>query len=951
MLTFDSRRSASGAAGSNYQVNVSRQKTKKWVEAKSQNYDGDDWGADEYEDDEPALPPPPQSAQQGHQYGAQHQHAANVPALHIQTNPPAQPPQQQQQQQHPQPPAQPAAPRHVSNPPSSHPSAGPQSAGGFQPQSASSAYALSPRSPPDSLPSSTPQAAVSKPLPFVRPSDIYRRMEEEKSRASSDSSRPSAEIGSNLSKHSSASPARSSAEPVKPFTSAPMIPATAPMAPPSAPSASGAPRAPVAPVAAVAPSAPALQPRTDSHNDAYKNLASYGPPQTPSKAPAPASMAHADAPTSQFATQFATPKAAATAREADQEAKHASTSPKLPDLARMSVFGADLFSSTGFSTSLSSEQMAAQNIPSIPQIPKVAPELKVDNPVQHAANPSPAVSTDSSARKTESASAVASAAVAAAPGAMANAPTEPETIKPTVYQPATTAAKVPEPEPASSTHAAPADARAPVESAKQAVPRSSIDTEASSRSAASAADITPTKPLNVRKEESPVRSFEPPPPLHREPTFGTDTSSPVKESDVLRDEIIKTLNSPTQNKTGEQSIDDVQDIDAERKPSQSRARDSSYTLRDYDSYWEETYAAPQVPPEPVQAQSKTMSVVPEESVEAVAAIEEPAPVAEKAETVKAPEPATAPEPLGQTKTEQETTQPLEQAEEPEILSPSSAERRRRFSWEAEDSSKPSTAVAPAAAAIPAVAAGAALAAAAVVATPGTQTNSQPTVSSPREVKRESPAGPAEANRLSLADEKTLSQTTSNQISTPPADDHPALRLSDPAPVPSLSMPTRSSVGTTTPFKEIMGLNNSTERINKFNESRVSYAVMDIGLDRWLTSLHQDHPEHHSKSFNSYQPGGAPAPPGPPGAQPPAQQPYYQQYLNASTPGTGSSPGRRIGGISMPSTVGGSTFGHSGNQIGTKSKELMHSAGKMGKGLFSKGKSKFLGGGSGDKVFH
>ncbi|KAJ6784563.1 hypothetical protein PWT90_10892 [Aphanocladium album] len=152
---------------------------------------------------------------------------------------------------------------------------------------------------------------------------------------------------------------------------------------------------------------------------------------------------------------------------------------------------------------------------------------------------------------------------------------------------------------------------------------------------------------------------------------------------------------------------------------------------------------------------------------------------------------------------------------------------------------------------------------------------------------------------------------------------------------------RSSGATVTPFKDILSLNNSTERVAKFNETRVAFAVMDTGLDRWLTNLHQDHPEHHSKSFNSYQPAAAPASV-PPGAQQPAQQPYYQQYLNASAPGSGSSPGRRIGGISMPSHVGGSTFGHSGNQIGTKSKELMQSAGKMGKGLFSKGKNKLRG---------
>ncbi|KAI1014347.1 hypothetical protein LB503_012963 [Fusarium chuoi] len=41
-----------------YQVNVNRTKTRKWVQAPTQNYDGDDWGADEFEDDEPPPPPP-----------------------------------------------------------------------------------------------------------------------------------------------------------------------------------------------------------------------------------------------------------------------------------------------------------------------------------------------------------------------------------------------------------------------------------------------------------------------------------------------------------------------------------------------------------------------------------------------------------------------------------------------------------------------------------------------------------------------------------------------------------------------------------------------------------------------------------------------------------------------------------------------------------------------------
>ena len=56
---------SSGDGGTNWKTNVNRAKTKRWVEAKSYTYDGDDWGdADEYGeyggyDDEPEPPPRP----------------------------------------------------------------------------------------------------------------------------------------------------------------------------------------------------------------------------------------------------------------------------------------------------------------------------------------------------------------------------------------------------------------------------------------------------------------------------------------------------------------------------------------------------------------------------------------------------------------------------------------------------------------------------------------------------------------------------------------------------------------------------------------------------------------------------------------------------------------------------------------------------------------------------
>lgn len=918
------------------------------------------------------MPAPPAQSQYGEQYSAPHA-PHNAPSLHIQTNQP----QNLAQQQPPYPPPQsrpppPSTAQPSQTPSSAHTSAGAQSAGGFQPQSASSTYPLSPRSPPDSLPSQTPQAAAGKPLPFVRPSDIYRRMGEEKSRGSSESSRPSAEIGSNLSKQSSASNSGAPEPPKPQYPTSTAVPAPVPVsAPAPAP----------APVSASQPRNVYPAPRTDSHTNVYSDLTSNAGQQTPRAPTAPVS-------------QFATPRANVDAAT-DEEAKRLSTSPKLPDLARMSVFGADFFSS-GFQTSLSSDQIAEQKLP---DVPKVAPELKVDKSADNTRT-SPATTSTSAAQTTQDAP--------DAPAAMANAPVDskPSTdddvvIQPTVYEP-----PVSKETPTSS--APPSEPKASLDAAKQATNRASIDTTgtASSRSAASAADITPTKPLNVRKEESPVRTFEPPPPLQREPTFGTDTSSPVKESDMLSDEIIKTLNSPGQSNSQTDQTGRIDDRNRDRDPKRNNARDSCYTLTDYDSYWADTDAAP--PPEATPSHAKTMSIVPEEAAEAVEAVEaveaastSPSSSAAKTET-KAPELSTpAQTETAAPKSEAQPSEPIAPvaaapvaapaAQEPEasVTSPLGSDLRRRFSWEAEDSPKPALAqpappvaaapvpepvAAPAPAPIPssspaapiiAAAAAPAAAAAAIAAADGKSDSneSEPSRDAPTAtVAPAPPTGPTqnargidvpaiittgnddEPKRLSLADEKALSKTSSSQISTPPPEDHPALNLSSPIEAPTLTMP--KAAASVTPFKDIMDLNDSSERVAKFNETRVAFAIMDTGLGGWLSTLQQDHPEHISKSFNSYQPAAQQAGPG---TQPPAQQPYYQQYLNASAPGGGSSPGRRIGGLSVPSNVGGSTFGHSGNQIGSKSKELMQSAGKMGKGLFSKGKSKLRG--SGDKVFH
>ncbi|PHH88031.1 hypothetical protein CDD83_8080 [Cordyceps sp. RAO-2017] len=155
------------------------------------------------------------------------------------------------------------------------------------------------------------------------------------------------------------------------------------------------------------------------------------------------------------------------------------------------------------------------------------------------------------------------------------------------------------------------------------------------------------------------------------------------------------------------------------------------------------------------------------------------------------------------------------------------------------------------------------------------------------------------------------------------------------------------------FREIMGMTHPVERIAKYNETRQYFASADSGLNTWLAALQVQYPEYANGpvpfSAAASRQAAQPLSPSSAGAQSTAQQPYYQQYLNASAPSAPHSGRSRLGGLQAPSQSTGSTFGHPSNQIGTRSKEFMQSAGKMGKGLLSKGKNKLRG--SGDKVFH
>lgn len=175
------------------------------------------------------------------------------------------------------------------------------------------------------------------------------------------------------------------------------------------------------------------------------------------------------------------------------------------------------------------------------------------------------------------------------------------------------------------------------------------------------------------------------------------------------------------------------------------------------------------------------------------------------------------------------------------------------------------------------------------------------------------------------------------------------------------------------FREILALKTPNERIQAYNETRDQFANLNTGLAHWLAIKSNEFPTHAHVLSGSHQPltGSVFPKPNPlkskiaglrSGGNQPTPQPYYQQYLGAS-PHTQVSDGAGGQGFAVrnmppqgPSPNGGNSGKTSGQQVQTKGKDFLHSAGVFGgkantaaKGLFSKGRIKLRGGGSGDKV--
>ncbi|KAK4215859.1 hypothetical protein QBC37DRAFT_280853 [Rhypophila decipiens] len=1018
---------ASSSGGDAYKVNVGRTKTKKWANFKPQNYDGDDWGTD-YDDDGHEEPPPVPKP-----LGPRQQ----VPAPpHLRQFQPSGAPPLQTLTQQPAKPSETGSPaatgssvyspgpgfaqggsgsgggtplRRVSPAP---PSAGPQSVPSrFPPRKSSMGQSDAPdtaelmrQSQPNTSssrpgsshkpwvqpPSSSPGSARSpvspssgKPLPFIRPADIYRRMEEEKEKerrsieSSRHSSRPSlppvaerkSEYGLDglLASYGYGSdPARVEPAPAPDYTSSNLESV------PAVQSAAGLRRL------STSPKLPDLGRISTFGDDLfYSSVFAAG-------APSPLPVIQ-DSPPPSASEQMPSPSApmAPMAPSVSSDNDFPTSGPEIAAPSANAQPTDSLIPGPGKTPSKASSEQGDLTLDSKPD--QDSPDSSFSDQTTPS-GPPPVVPAPSTVEK------VGKPSRPSLPGAwVSETPTTAEDLPtPTPGEPSerlstqdTTIDNSNNPTPLASPHNLP-----PLRTGSPAVSLSRRESnegdqaeKGGSKSPSSAessgtpqltspvpntasttahSDIPPTAPLNpsrsiqegLNSEDQEVNIAVPA--LDAGSTLDTTGGSPLKESDLLREEIIKSL-SPIQAPSGFAETPGLST--AAYRSAASPVRESSYLAGVYDDYWGagddnlkselqlETPALKEQGPEKPNNSQDTKNIPP-------------------VPTYAAPVP--------------NTSAPVETASSPQEQVDSNARQhalRQRFSWEAEPEVIASPASASQAEPHPVVVETAAAPAAAAPAAPGPPTTVDAGHLAPAAPKTDlSPSseplgaggishqvsgastippgsnldapieppspvsvlsdkvGPAtQLRRLSLAEEKAGAQSSSHPVSpTPPLEEHPAMAASANTALPAPPVKLMS-------FKQILEVPSAEERIKKFSETRAEFAQIDTGLEEWLERMVNESPEYANATSSFKDLAFRPATGHQGSAQNPGQGPLSQNMAES---------GLAHGTIPMPPPPHGS--GHHHNQVGAKSKEILAMAGKKSKGLFSKGRNKLRG--TGEKVF-
>ncbi|GAP86625.1 hypothetical protein SAMD00023353_2001150 [Rosellinia necatrix] len=479
-------------------------------------------------------------------------------------------------------------------------------------------------------------------------------------------------------------------------------------------------------------------------------------------------------------------------------------------------------------------------------------------------------------------------------------------------------------------------------------------------------EFSPTAPLNSSRAQAGQADFISLTTQQRQTTTSTiDTASPEKESDKLREEIIKSL-SPTPVSPISSNLPSRGTSDAKPTPG-SLTRESTYLAGVYDDYIS-------------SAEEKALQVVGQ-------APEKPAQMGQSPSTNWENGPS-----IGSKEISASQSVPPSSENKP---APGGTTRLRRFSWQHEPEevvSNPVELKSPVST-LPqdlsthgrdgAVAGSNANKSVASPVTDSLQVgsgvagtilhqdsqisghlpgNTSITMIEPPSARRLKPnSNESSTARLSLADEKEMVLIGDAQSTTSSASEqHPALIS---APEQGIERPPSIAIASSTPpvqttviptpFREILNLPTCEERVQKFEQTREQFYVIESGLPNWLTHMQGqlgDIDTITSSNINSFitKTGAQPTTYGAPGA------PQLPHKI-----GTAASNPRRtsMGNVQQLMASQSSSFGASSNQVGTKSKELFHAAGaignkgmKSGMKLFNKGKSKLRERTAGDKAF-
>ena len=754
-----------------FATSVTRKKTRKWVEAKKINYDGSGWGDDDDDDDddeyeeEAAAPQMPAGPAQAAPLALPSQQSSLPSAALLSRNPSPHPALHLQTEQ--QPPA--SSLPSQSLPSQSLPSQQPWRQGSPAPSSTrnSSPGITSPRS--GALPtwrdgrSESPlgprgqspanSAGPNGPRAFVRPSDIYKRS-----------------IGQDE------PPAKKTAE-------LPAAPAPAP-APVELPAEAVEPERKNVPppISNYAEPVTAASPQPTTQRKAL-NVANSTP--TPPPAPAPVVETVVRAP-----AIAAAESATETATDANGERRF-SSSPKLPDLARFSMFSPDLL--FGGASLLSSNAPPVPSVPNSPATasfpgqeaaPAAAPQTKLASVAEDVDRTSGTAS-PFSASSIKSGSAIRDSAATTTTTATADQGDTSSAVGSGKSSPAA------EPDNGKTVNV-------------KEEPASGVATT-SSPGYSAADQVAPLKPSRASQMLLPSVSLPVAPMgprvLERAGTADTvsvsasasasATSSPVKESDVLSEEIIRTLSpvksDPNQNqKMGAINDNAASTVTPSDEPTRTLTRDSSYLQDVYDDYWTPddasghgAYTPPPVPPLSTANTAAASAPVAVPAITASPEMTTASPYNLPSQTQRVPPLAKSPSPAPATApatapaiAPAPASMPASISSVPGTRSSSAVKARnlrRRFSWEAEPESSPSAVTAGVAPVQSAQSASPAPLASAIATLPAMQGHSSPSSDPKASVSAVSAVSARSASQEPLASPSPLSDVPAAGASPSHAD--------------------------------------------------------------------------------------------------------------------------------------------------------------------------------------